>query len=75
MSGDGFEDVLFRCFLDLPAQKELVQYEIGLLEIENYVQLTYLQRQQETIRVIPLRLNKTHKKILKGQINAHEDQP
>lgn len=46
LRGDGFEDVLLGRFLDLATHQQLVQDEVGLLEVEDDVQLAYLQFNQ-----------------------------
>lgn len=36
------QHILFGCLLSLPTQQELIQNKVGLLKVENYVQLTDL---------------------------------
>lgn len=42
LRGDGFQHILLAGLLQLPAQHQLVQDEVCLLEIEDYVQLANL---------------------------------
>lgn len=42
LSCDGFQDILLGRLLDLTTEHELVQHEVGLLKVENDVQLTHL---------------------------------
>ena len=43
LGSDGLEDVLLGGLLDLPTDQQLVQHEIGLLEVEDDVQLAHLE--------------------------------
>lgn len=42
LSVDGFQDDLLVRLLNFAAQHQLVQDEVGLLEVENYIQLAHL---------------------------------
>lgn len=45
---DGLQHVLLGRLLGLPAQQELVQDEVGLLKVEDDVQLTHLRGYSST---------------------------
>lgn len=47
LSTDRLEHLLLASLLHLAGQKELVQNEVGFLEVEDYVQLTDLYAEQE----------------------------
>ena len=51
---DGLEDALFRRVLDLSAHQELVQDEVGLLEVKDDVQLAHLHTTETPDRKVSL---------------------
>lgn len=44
---DGLQHVLLRRLLSFSAEEELIQNKVGLLKVEDDVQLTHLRRQRQ----------------------------
>lgn len=59
-----FQDIFLACFLNLSSENQFVQHKISFLEIENDIQLTYLQEIKlpgNTIHNVNLRSNIANK--------------
>jgi hypothetical protein len=50
LGSNSFENILLGCLLDLSADDELVQHEVGLLKVENNVQLAHLPINQLVLK-------------------------
>lgn len=77
LCGDRLEHVLLGRLLDLTAHQQLVQNEVGLFKVEDYVQLTHLEKTQARRQQVGLLITTTTttytSKVLVQQLDVSVD--